>query len=131
MGIFLAKDPAMWAPPVGWEEVGVYCSGCVIIRLDTKGREFLNCWSESYGPARWWQSEDGSWSTDGRWAGSAYEQGQLNILAQGEFSHSVFELPQALFNSPRARPPGMPQPIVLHLMRRPGEWGWQEKEDRV
>eukprot|EP00747_Dinoflagellata_sp_TGD_P221296 gnl/TRDRNA2_/TRDRNA2_93148_c0_seq1.p1 gnl/TRDRNA2_/TRDRNA2_93148_c0~~gnl/TRDRNA2_/TRDRNA2_93148_c0_seq1.p1 ORF type:complete len:149 (+),score=30.21 gnl/TRDRNA2_/TRDRNA2_93148_c0_seq1:3-449(+) len=48
-----------------------------------------------------------------------------------DLQHMVGELPQALFNSPYARPAGWPQPVVVHLMRRPGEWGKDEKEARV
>lgn len=129
--VFLAKDPPMWPPPTTWETTGVYCSGFVLVRLDSHGRDFLARWTASFDPLRWWQSEEGRWTTDGNWAGQTYEQGQLNRLAQGEFKDLVLELPQALFNSSFARPLASPQPVVLHLMRRPGEHGHRAKQDRV
>jgi len=129
--VFLAKDPPMWPPPQGSETCGVYCSGFVLLRLDGPGRNFLKRWLGSYDASRWCLGKDGSWTTDGAWAGTAYEQGQLNELAHGELAASVFELPQALFNSPWERPICRPQPVVVHLMRRPGEWCMQAKEERV
>merc|ERR1712194_937674 len=129
--IFLAKDPPMWPPPQGWETSGVFCSGLVIIRLDDAGRDFLSRWRASFDPEHRWQDEMGRWSSDGNWAGSTYEQGQLNLLAQGEFAHLVCELPQALFNASHTSPSDSPQPIVVHLMRRPGERGPSEKDGRV
>mmetsp|Transcript_58694 Transcript_58694/g.182318 ORF Transcript_58694/g.182318 Transcript_58694/m.182318 type:complete len:280 (+) Transcript_58694:501-1340(+) len=129
--VFLAKDPPMWPPPKGWEISGVYCSGFVLVRLDETGLGFLARWCAAFDPGQWWQSEEGCWTTDGNWAGAAYEQGQLNVLAQGDMESVVFELPQALFNSAWKRPDGRPQPVVMHLMRRPGEWSRREKEGRV
>merc|ERR1712216_67857 len=130
--VFLAKDPPMWPPPQGWESEGVFCAGFVLIRLDDAGRRFLESWLASYDPGCWWQDEEGRWSTDGKWAGPAYEQGQLNRLAcESQMRECVFELPQVLFNAVRVQPPGSAQPLVAHLMRRPGEWGKGEKEARV
>ncbi|CAE8596767.1 unnamed protein product, partial [Polarella glacialis] len=71
------------------------------------------------------------WKTDGNWAGPTYEQGQLNLLVQSEGADQVLELPQALFNSCFARPLGMPQPVVMHLMRRPMELAGVAKQARV
>lgn len=118
--VFLAKDPNMWRPPAECE-AGVYCSGFVLVRLDAYGRRFLKEWRDAYDPSQWWQDELGRWSSDGNWAGSTYEQGQLNRLAHGHLQHLVQELPQALFNSPFAREVGEVQPVIVHLMRRPGE----------
>lgn len=127
--VLVAKDPAMHPPPAGFEETGVFCTGFVCVRLDTEGLRFLTAWCDAFDPAMWTRSpETGVWTTEGTWAGAAYEQGQLNRLAHGDFRASVFELPQALFNSAFAREPGLPQPAVLHLMRRPGE---REKDRRV
>ena len=131
--VFLAKDPPMWPPPQDseWASSGVFCAGFVLVRLDEPGRRFLSRWRGCFDPSRWRRDGSGCWSTEGRWAGSAYEQGMLNALAHGELAHVVFELPQSLFNSAWVRAGGAPQPVVAHLMRRPGEWAPGEKDGRV
>lgn len=130
--VFVAKDPAMYPPPAGdFEGTGVFCTGFVLVRLDDRGLQFLDAWLESFDASQWsLNSQTGRWSTGATWAGPAYEQGQLNRLLRSEFQASVFELPQALFNSSFLRSVGVPQPLVLHLMRRPGEWS-VDKDRRV
>lgn len=129
--VFIAKDPAMHPPPADLEETGIFCSGFVCVRLSPEGLGFLAAWRDAFDASEWHRDADtGGWSTTARWAGPAYEQGQLNRLARGDFQDDVLELPQALFNSAFARGPGGPQPVVVHLMRRPGEAGG-DKDRRV
>jgi len=129
--IFVAKDPAMYPPPPDCSDPGVFCAGFVCIRLSIEGLCFLKAWRNSFDPSHWSRDNKGRWHTAARWAGPAYEQGQLNRLVRGDFQHATFELPQSLFNSPYARAPGRVQPPVLHLMRLPGEPSGAHKDSRV
>ena len=40
---------------------------------------------DSFDAGQWHRGSGGHWHTNGRWAGVAYEQGQLNRLANGQF----------------------------------------------
>merc|ERR1719329_868222 len=131
--VFVAKDPAMYPPPAGdAESTGVFCTGFVLVRTDEQGLRFLDAWLDAFDASHWsLNSQSGQWTTGATWAGPAYEQGQLNRLLRGEFQASALELPQALFNASFLRAAGAPQPLVLHLMRRPGERSGAAKDGRV
>jgi len=107
------------------ESGATLCAGFFGIRIGAAGGAFINEWLSRYDPTHWRRDKaNGSWHTDKHWVGHAYEQGQLNSVANLRQA-VVHELPQWVLNSSFPRPftgqDDLALPGILHCTPYPGE----------
>lgn len=63
-------------------------TGVFLFRVNANTRRLVQEWWNGYKPERWYQVQ-GTWKTEGKWAGPDYEQGYFNTTIVPKFHDSI------------------------------------------
>ena len=85
---FLSPNPPMLNLNVLSTFSAPFCAGIWGVKASEEGKTIMKVWSECYNPQKWIRNEN-SWSGEGVYGGTSYEQGafEINILRCKTFQH--------------------------------------------
>ena len=95
-------DHDMWVSPDTWPDPSPFNAGSFIVRNTPSGRSIMDHWIQLYNPARW-QKVQGSWKSDGPWAGTDYEQGSFVENIQNNPKYKIKTFPPYVLSNPSCK----------------------------
>jgi hypothetical protein len=116
----------MWISPDAPKYYASFCAGAFLVRNNSQGRDIIGRWKSLYQPKMWTKHDNGSWISNGEFAGPYYEQGAFieHILPHAN-ELGIKVLPYYVFNEINCDSPN-PASITVHLA---GNYKDQEKKD--